>query len=134
MEEYVELYDNSYFKLYGISKESVGGYKNFGFHVERRLRPFNQFPCDYAATDWFCIPDKVIKQYCKQLKMMYDSFQGECTIFDYDCGSELKLFFDGRQLKISGKFPFSQIKSEFSDELVDQTIIPRLISLLQAQE
>lgn len=133
MTEYVELYDNSFFKLYGILTDTVDGYKNFAFHVEMKWRPFSRFSCDFADTGLFCLPEKDLKQYCKQLKKMYDSFRGECLIYDYDFGNELKLFFDGRQLKMSGKFSFGNERSEFSDAEIDQTIIPRLLTLLQAQ-
>ncbi len=130
MENYMELYDDFMLNLQGIFNCMIEKYSSFYFHVELRSVSFDAFNSKFAGTCEFCISENYIEQYCEQLRNMYDLLQGECLIVDYDFGNELKLFFEGRQLKIEGKFYDGRQLLRFSGE-VDQTIIPRLLSLLQ---
>lgn len=57
----------------------------------------------YSATAPFSFLDGYREKYCKQLRKMYETLSGKCVIQDCECGNELKLYFDGRQLKMEGK-------------------------------
>ncbi len=132
MENYVELYNNSLLSLQGVFNDVVDDIGRFCFHAEIKDGSFGKFPCKFAGTCEFCIDKNYLQEYCEQLSKMYDSSQGECRILDYDFCNKLHLFFEGQQLQIEGTFFDGVERLGFSQE-VDQSILPRLLSLFQSR-
>lgn len=127
MQEYTELYDSGSVRLLGVC-DDCGIYL---FRVELPARTYQGLDRGFSGVASFCFVPQQEEYYCKLLRNMYETLQGECLILDYDFGNELRLFFEGRQLKIEGKFWNGYNRLTFGGEDVDQTIILRIISLFQ---
>ena len=126
MQDYKELYRGNGITLYGAYEDSDA----YVFRVELDSYLPSGLNYGFSGAALFSFVHNEEEKNCQQLRQMYDSLNGECLIQDYEFGNELKLFFDGRQLKIEGKFDEGDQLLKFSGN-VDQTIIPRIISLFQ---
>lgn len=126
MQEYRELYKSSSIKLYG----AVEDYGAYAFRAELDGCLFSGLNFGFSGAALFYFYPNGQEEYCKKLCHMYDSLEGDCLIQDCEFGNEIRLYFVGRQLKIDGKFDGGEQLLKFSGD-VDQTIIPRIISLLQ---
>ena len=128
MQDYTEMYASNLIRLYGAYDEEILVYS---FRVEMDEYFISGWNFGFSGSALFYLLPNVKIECCKELRQMYDSLTGECIIRDCEFGNELKLFFEGRQLKIEGKFDEGDNRVLMFSEDVDQTIIPPIISLLQ---
>lgn len=128
MQVYKELYRGNGITLYGAYEDS--SMYVFRVELDSYLPSGLNYGFSGAAMFYFSTSDE--EKICQNLHQMYDSLKGECPIQDCEFGNELKLFFEGRQLKIEGKFDEGDQLLKFNGN-VDQTIIPRIISMFQTK-
>lgn len=126
MQDYKKIYDSNEVTLFS-AYEDYGAYV---FRVELKNNLFSGLNFGFSGAALFYIGTNREEDCCEKLRKMYGSLNGECLIQDCEFGNEIKLYFEGRYLRMEGRFHESNQSLQFCCD-VDQTIIPRLISLLQ---
>lgn len=126
MKDFTTLYDGNGMTLsYAREDNDV-----IVFKVQTSSYTYSGLDVGFSGAAYFLFTEEIEEKYCKKLSRMYETLSGECLIMDCEFGNELKLYFEGRQLKIEVKAPNSDVCFEFEGD-VDQTIIPPIISMLK---
>lgn len=126
MNNFTMLYDGNGVTL-GYANEYNGV---LIFKVQLTKYTYSGVDVGFSGVAYFQFADECKEKYSKKLSQMYEVLSGECLIQDCEFGNELKLYFDGRQLKIEvKKISFSECFDVKFD--VDQTIIPPIISMIK---
>lgn len=125
MEQYIELYNDEFFKLYVnyYLPEVPDGYSCLMIKIEKQ---------HFSGTGSFYWSDEYKQTILNSLCHMNTTLSGECVIQDYESTNSFHIFFAERQLCIKGKLSLD----EFGDTLTfeghaDQTILSPLITILQ---
>ena len=124
MENFVELYDDGKFKLYG-NVDTIWKYPLLTLQVH----------CGNFAGQSTLFLGQEHHRYLNELQQMHTNLSGKCTLQDAEgLSSYLCLEFQGRDLLINGLFEYCGNPKLTFENTVDQTILGRLINLINVPQ